>query len=59
MEPIRIAYQSYTSEEQAGSYWKHLREHLYKIVDEGTISREFFRPTLTPIHCPNLDVLEK
>ncbi len=36
MEPIRIAYQSYTSEEQAGSYWKHLREHLYKIVDEGT-----------------------
>ncbi len=36
MEPIRIAYQSYTSEDQAGSYWKHLQEHINKITDEGT-----------------------
>ncbi|MEE2999007.1 MAG: aspartate/glutamate racemase family protein [Pseudomonadota bacterium] len=36
MEPIRIAYQSYTSKEQAGSYWKNLKKHLDNIVDEGT-----------------------
>jgi allantoin racemase len=36
MEPIRIAYQSYTSQDQAGSYWKHLQEHINQIVDEGT-----------------------
>jgi len=36
MEPIRIAYQSYTSKKQAGSYWKHLQKHLDSIVDEGT-----------------------
>lgn len=37
MKPIRIAYQSYTSEKQAGSYWRSLQEHLNNIVDEGTI----------------------
>ena len=36
MESIRIAYQSYTSKDQAGSYWKHLQEHVNKIVDDGT-----------------------
>jgi Asp/Glu/hydantoin racemase len=36
MASIRIAYQSYTSKDQAGSYWKHLQEHINKIVDEGT-----------------------
>ena len=37
MEPIRIAYQSYTNEKQAGSYWKHLKKHINEIVDDGTI----------------------
>ena len=36
MEPIRIAYQSYTDEAQAGSYWDNLREYLAGVVDEGT-----------------------
>ncbi len=36
MEPIRIAYQSYTDEAQAGSYWDNLREYLAGIVDSGT-----------------------
>ncbi len=36
MKPIRIAYQSYTDEEQAGSYWENLRKYLAEIVDEGT-----------------------
>ena len=36
MEPIRIAYQSYTDEAQAGSYWENLRDYLARIVDEGT-----------------------
>ena len=36
MDPIRIAYQSYTNMEQAGSYWKFLQEHLNEMVDEGT-----------------------
>lgn len=35
-EPIRIAYQSYTDREQAGTYWDHLQEHLDAIVDDGT-----------------------
>ena len=37
MEPIRIAYQSYVNESQAGTYWKHLRTHYDDIIDEGTI----------------------
>ena len=36
MEPIRIAYQSYTDESQAGTYWKYLQAHLDEIIDEGT-----------------------
>ena len=36
MEPIRIAYQSYTDESQAGTYWKHLNSHFEDIVDDGT-----------------------
>ena len=36
MEPIRIAYQSYTSKDQAESYWKNLQEHINKIVDKET-----------------------
>ena len=36
MEPIRIAYQSYTDEAQAGGYWQSLRAHLAEMVDEGT-----------------------
>ena len=36
MKPIRIAYQSYTDEAQAGGYWDNLRAHLAEIVDEGT-----------------------
>ena len=36
MEPIRIAYQSYTDREQAGTYWDHLQKHLDELVDEGT-----------------------
>ena len=37
MKPIRIAYQSYTNEKQAGSYWKHLKKHINEIVDNGTV----------------------
>ena len=36
MKPIRIAYQSFTDANQAGTYWKHLQNHIEKIVDEGT-----------------------
>ncbi len=36
MEPIRIAYQSFTDTVQAGSYWKNLKTYLDSIVDEGT-----------------------
>ena len=36
MKPIRIAYQSYTDEAQAGSYWDNLRTYLAGVVDEGT-----------------------
>ena len=36
MKPIRIAYQSYTDEAQAGSYWDNLRKYLAGVVDEGT-----------------------
>ncbi|HIA82225.1 MAG TPA: hypothetical protein EYO02_09000, partial [Rhodospirillales bacterium] len=36
MEPIRIAYQSYVDESQAGTYWKNLQAHLDDIIDEGT-----------------------
>lgn len=36
MDPIRIAYQSFTDTEQAGSYWEYLQAHLDDIVDEGT-----------------------
>jgi allantoin racemase len=34
--PIRIWYQSYVDEENAGPYWTWLRRHLAEIVDEGT-----------------------
>ena len=37
MDPIRIAYQSYTDQDQAGTYWDHLQKHLDDIVDEGTV----------------------
>ena len=37
MEPIRIAYQSYTDKSQAGTYWKYLQAHLDEIIDDGTI----------------------
>ena len=36
MQPIRIAYQSYTDEAQAGSYWQNLRAYLAEVADEGT-----------------------
>ena len=36
MEPMRIAYQSYTDEAQAGSYWDNLRAYLAGVVDPGT-----------------------
>ena len=36
MEPIRIAYQSYVDESQAGTYWKNLQAHFDDIIDEGT-----------------------
>ena len=52
MEPIRIAYQSYTSEHQAGSYWKHLQEHINKITDEGAI------PLIESPNFPALKILD-
>ena len=36
MDKIKIAYQSFTDMEQAGSYWKHLKTHIDQIVDDGT-----------------------
>ncbi len=36
MQPIRIWYQSYVDEENAGPYWNWLRAHLADIVDPGT-----------------------
>mgnify|MGYP002152429146 CR=1 FL=1 len=36
MEPMRIAYQSYVDEENAGTYWVNLRKHFEHIVDDET-----------------------
>lgn len=35
-QPIRIWYQSFVDEPNAGAYWPRLRQHLAEVVDEGT-----------------------
>ena len=36
MQPIKIAYQSFTSREQAGSYWNKLQTHIDQVKDPET-----------------------
>lgn len=35
-KPIRIMYQSYVDEENAGDYWEHLQTHLNSVAGAGT-----------------------
>ena len=52
MDPIRIAYQSYTDQDQAGTYWDHLQKHLDDIVDEGTVVDIIGITPEMPMHIP-------